>query len=142
MVVWGFIQKFLMTESSFFAQAAGLLIAAVLLWDLLFRSQISFSLSFFEEVYARNLGHLLATPMRAWEYVTVLPDWAQGLSAILPASYIFEGMRAVILDGEVRVDLLLRAGALNIIWIGLCMAAFLAFFRTARERGTLLQLGE
>ncbi len=229
MVVWGFIQKFLITESSFFAQAAGLLTAAVLLWDLLFRSQISFSLSFFEEVYARNLGHLLATPMRAWEYVlalmavsgtktligiipatflaiwlfgfsiyslglvlvgfyvslimfgwsvglvvsglvlryglgaeglagallfgllpfcgvyypvTVLPDWAQGLSAILPASYIFEGMRAVILDGEVRVDLLLRVGALNIIWIGLGMAAFLAFFRTARERGTLLQLGE
>jgi len=229
MVVWGFIQKFLMTESSFFAQAAGLLIAAVLLWDLLFRSQISFSLSFFEEVYSRNLGHLLATPLRIHEYVlslmavsatrtligiipatllaiwffgfsiyslglvlvgfyvslimfgwsvglvvsglvlrcglgaeglawallfgllpfcgvyypvTMLPPSLQFVSALLPASYIFEGMRAVILDGEVQIDLLLTAGALNIIWIGLGMAAFLAFFRTARERGTLLQLGE
>jgi len=58
----------------------------------------------------------------------------------LPASYIFEGMRAVILDGEVPLDLLLTAGALNIIWIGFGMAIFLAFFRGARERGTLLQL--
>jgi ABC-2 type transport system permease protein len=229
MTLWGFIQEFLMTESGFFAQAAGLLIAAVLLWDILFRGQISFSLSFFEEIYSRNLGHLLATPLKMSEYVvalmvvsavrtvigilpasilaifffgfsvyslgfalaaffvslimfgwsiglivaglvlryglgaegfawalifglvpfcgvyyptTILPEWMQGLSAVLPPAYIFDGMRAVLLEGVVRFDLLAIAAVLNLVWIALGMAAFLAFFRTARERGTLLQLGE
>ena len=73
---------------------------------------------------------------------TILPEWMQVLSAGLPAAYIFDGMRAALLTGEIRLDLLAIAGALNIAWIGLGMAAFLAFFRTARERGTLLQLGE
>jgi ABC-2 type transport system permease protein len=60
--------------------------------------------------------------------------WAGNL---LPPSYIFEGMRAVVLQGEVRLDYLLTAGALNLIWIGFGVVIFLAFFRTARERGTL-----
>jgi ABC-2 type transport system permease protein len=74
--------------------------------------------------------------------VSILPEGMQGLSAILPASYIFEGMRAVILDGEVRFDLLAYAALADLVWMAAGMAVFLAFFRTARERGTLLQLGE
>ena len=38
--------------------------------------------------------------------------WAGNL---LPPSYIFEGMRAVVLHGEVRLDYLLTASALNLI---------------------------
>jgi ABC-2 type transport system permease protein len=74
--------------------------------------------------------------------VDILPESLQGLSALLPASYIFEGMRAVILNGEVRFDLLAYAALADLVWIAAGMTAFLAFFRTARERGTLLQLGE
>ena len=50
MVLWGFIQTFLMQQSSFFAQAGGVLLAAVMLWDVLFRGQIGLAISFFEEV--------------------------------------------------------------------------------------------
>ncbi len=71
MTLWGFIQTYLVTQSSFFAGAVGLLITAVLLWEMLFRSQISFSVSFFEEVYARNLGHLLATPLCAFSNMSL-----------------------------------------------------------------------
>jgi ABC-2 type transport system permease protein len=69
MVLWGFITKFLVTESSFVAQAAGIFLSAVLLWDTLFRGQLGFSLCFLEEMYARHLGHLFVSPLRPIEFV-------------------------------------------------------------------------
>ena len=58
MLMWGFLQLYLAQTSSLFAQAAGLLIGAVLLWDILFRGKIGFSICFLEEVWSRNLGQL------------------------------------------------------------------------------------
>ena len=49
MMLWGFITKFLATNSSWVVQAAGVLLAAMLLWDVLFRSQLGISLSFMRE---------------------------------------------------------------------------------------------
>ena len=72
MVMWGFITKFLSTNSSWVAQSAGALIFAALLWDVLFRGQIGVSVLFFEELYARNLGQLFASPLRAAELATAL----------------------------------------------------------------------
>jgi len=72
MLLWGFVQMFLVEQSSFFAQAFGILIGAVLLWDVLFRGQIGFSISFFEEIWSRNLGHLLVSPLRPYEFVLSL----------------------------------------------------------------------
>ena len=45
-------------NSSYVAQAFGVLLAAVMLWDVLFRSQLGLSISFLEEMWSRNLGHL------------------------------------------------------------------------------------
>lgn len=72
MILWGFITQFLVTNSSWVAQAAGLLIAAVLLWDVLFRAQLGVSLTFFEEMYSRNLGHLFVSPLRPYELAGAL----------------------------------------------------------------------
>jgi len=229
MILWGFIQTFLVQQSSFFAQAAGILLAAVMLWDVLFRGQIGLAISFFEEVYSRNLGHLLATPLTIGEYmvalmtvslmrtvvglfpatifaiwffgfslyslgfalvvfffsliafgwaiglfvaglvmrfglgaesfawafifalaplcgvyypISILPSWVQVLSATLPAAYVFEGMRAVLIEHSVRADLLVAAVSLNVVWLAVGIAGFLIFHRQARERGMLLQVGE
>ena len=49
-----------------------MLVGAVLLWDILFRGQLGFSVSFLEEMYARNLGNLLISPLRATEFVAAL----------------------------------------------------------------------
>jgi len=68
-IVWGFISTFLRTNSSWVAQAAGVLIAAALLWDVLFRAQLGISVSFLEEMWSRNLGHLFVSPLRPWEMV-------------------------------------------------------------------------
>ena len=229
MILWGFIQTFLMQQSNFFAQAGGILLAAVMLWDVLFRGQIGLAISFFEEVYSRNLSHLLATPLRIGEYMAalmavslmrtvvglfpatllaiwffgfsvyslglaliaffvslivfgwsiglfvaglvlryglgaesfawafifalaplcgvyyptaILPGWVQILSDLLPASYIFNGMRGVLIDHAVQTGNLLAALGLNAVWLALGVAGFLIFHDQARERGMLLQLGE
>jgi ABC-2 type transport system permease protein len=72
MVLWGFIAKFLATNSSWVAQVPGVLVSALLLWEILFRGQLGLSLSFIEELYARNLGHLFASPLRPMELVAAM----------------------------------------------------------------------
>ncbi|MHB1566480.1 MAG: ABC transporter permease [Acidiferrobacter sp.] len=71
-VLWGFLSQYLMRHSSYLAQASGILLAAVLLWDVMFRGQLGVSVVFFEELYSRNLGHLFASPLRAYELVIAL----------------------------------------------------------------------
>ena len=72
MLMWGFLQTHLASTSEYYAQAAGLLIGAVLLWDILVRTQLGFSLSFLEEMWSRNLGHLLMSPLRPNELIAAL----------------------------------------------------------------------
>ncbi len=71
-ILWGLISNFLVSTSDWLAQAAGVLIAAVLLWDVLFRSQLGVSMVFFEELYSRNLGHLFVSPLRLHELIAAL----------------------------------------------------------------------
>jgi ABC-2 type transport system permease protein len=68
-LLWGFITQFLVGQSGWVAQAAGVFLSAVLLWDTLFRGQLGFSLCFLEELYARHLGHLFVSPLRPFELV-------------------------------------------------------------------------
>ncbi len=72
LILWGFITEFFVTNSTWLMQASGVLLAAVLLWDVLFRGHLGVSLAFFEEMYSRNLGHLFASPLRPWELVGAL----------------------------------------------------------------------
>lgn len=72
MVLWGFITVFMVGHSSWVAQASGVLLSAVLLWDVLFRGQLGVSLVFMEEMWSRNLGHLFVSPLRPLELVAAL----------------------------------------------------------------------
>lgn len=71
-LIWGFMSQFLYHHSSYIARAFGVLLGAVMLWDLLFRSQLGLSMSFLEEMWSRNLGHLFVTPLRPYEWVISL----------------------------------------------------------------------
>ena len=229
MVMWGFMTQFLAGETSYVAQAFGVLLSAVLLWDVLFRGQLGVSLSFFEEMYSRNLGHLFVSPLRpteliaamtvmsllrtllglvpasilaavffgfsiyslglsliafffgllvfgwaiglavsgfvlrfglgaeslAWALifallpvsavyypVAVLPPWLREVAWMLPSAYVFEGMRAVLVHQQVRLDLMAGVLVLDAVYLVLGAATFLAAFRSARRRGLLLQQGE
>ncbi len=72
MVLWGLINQYLAGQSAGIAQTAGLLIAAALLWDVLYRAQLGVSIVFFEEMYARNLGNLFVSPLRPHELALAL----------------------------------------------------------------------
>lgn len=72
MILWGFITVFMVGHSSWVAQASGVLLSAVLLWDVLFRGQLGVSLVFMEEMWSRNLGHLFVSPLRPLELVAAL----------------------------------------------------------------------
>lgn len=229
MVLWGFISKFMATNSTWVAQAAGVLIAAVLLWDVLFRGQLGFSISFLEEMWSRNLPNLFVTPLRPHEFVLALivmslvrtligvvpaallaivfysysifdlglplvafffnlmilgwsvgliitalilrnglgaeslawmamfilaplsgvfypvdtlPGWLQAVSLALPSSYVFEGMRAIMFDGTVRLDYMAWAAGLNLIYLVGAGIFFMYTFNVARRLGLLMRAGE
>jgi ABC-2 type transport system permease protein len=229
MVLWAFVTLYLAPTNHFLRDAPGFFIGAVLLWDVLFRGQLGVSLTFTEEVYARNLGNLFVAPLSLPEFVlgqltmsvlrtligvggaclaawllfhyaifslglplvaffvlliafgwaiglavsglilrwglgaeelawaaiflfapvsgvyypiAVLPGWLQAIAVAIPSSYVFEGMRAVLVEGEVRVDLLAKAAALDVAYLALGALLFAAAVRHARRHGKLLQMGE
>ena len=72
MLMWGFLQSYLARPRASPAKAAGLFIGAVLLWDILVRSQLGFAVAFLEEIWSRNLGHLMMSPLRPAELVAAL----------------------------------------------------------------------
>jgi len=90
MILWGFITQFFATNSSWVMQASGVLLGAMLLWDVLFRAQLGVSLSFMEEMWSRQLGYLFATPLRPIEHVFALLtlSFLRTLIGVIPASLL------------------------------------------------------
>ncbi len=229
MITWGFTQNYIAQNSGFFAQAGGILIGAIILWDILFRGQLGFAMSFLEEMWARNLGNLMMSPLKPIEFlislmimslirlaigiipmtllaliffdfnffgfglplvaffcnliftswalgifvcglvlrnglgaesivwtlmfgllplvcvyypVSVLPHWLQPVAWILPPTYVFEGMRALLIGHEFRADLMIEALAINAVLFIASFAVFLGLLKSARRHGSLIQSGE
>lgn len=229
MLMWGFLQLYVAENAGFFARAGGVFIGAVLLWDILFRGQLGFSISFLEEMWAKNLPNIMMSPLRPVEFlaalmvmsvvrlsigmipvsllaiaffgfnlwalglalaaffanliltswsigifvaglllrnglgaeslawtimflflpltcvyypVGVLPHWLQYVAWALPPTYVFEGMRALVIDQVFRGDLMLQALAYNAVLFAAASSAFLKLLQSAREHGSLLQVGE
>lgn len=73
MVVWGFVTAYLAgVQANTASIAAGALLGGVLLWEVTLRSQMGFSISFLEEIWSRNLGHVFVSPLRPRELVAGL----------------------------------------------------------------------
>jgi ABC-2 type transport system permease protein len=229
MVTWGFLQYYIANNAGFFARAGGTFIGAVLLWDILFRGQLGFSISFLEEMWSRNIGNLMMSPLRPGEFiialmvmsvvrlsigavpvtflaiaffgfnlyglglalvafflnlmltswaigifvsglilrngmgaenlawsimflfmpltcvyypVTTLPVWLQPAAWALPPTYVFEGMRTLLIDKVFRLDLMLDALALNAVLFAAGVFGFLKLLESARRHGSLMQTGE
>lgn len=76
--------------------------------------------------------------------VEVLPGWMQPFSAISPATYVLEAMRAAILDGAATASLLgdlLALSAIAIVSIPVGLAIFGYFERYAKRTGRLKRSG-
>ena len=229
MITWGFVQYYVANNAGFFARAGGTFIGAVLLWDILFRGQLGFSISFLEEMWSRNIGNLMMSPLRPLEFiaalmvmsvvrlsigavpvsflaiaffgfnlyglgfalvafflnlmltswavgifisglllrngmgaenfawsimfvlmplacvyypVATLPTWLQPVAWALPPTYVFEGMRALLIEHTFHASLMLHALALNAVLLAAGTAGFLLLLASARRHGTLMQTGE
>ncbi len=228
--IWGFTASFLASRMGSPAALAGsALLGGVLLWEVALRSQMGMSVTFLEEIWSRNLGHVFVSPLRpielvaaligmsflrmlagvvpaallawalyafnlfalgpvlllfflnlmvmgwavalavvslilrhgagaealAWSVlfgltpisavfypVSVLPAVIQPLALAVPASHVFEGMRAALLDGRIAWDHLAWAFILNIVWLIGAALLFSRQFKVARTRGALLSIGE
>ena len=71
-ITWGFLQTYIAQNANFFARAGGTLLGAVILWDILFRGQLGFSISFLEEMWSRNLANLMMSPLKPIEFLFAL----------------------------------------------------------------------
>ncbi len=70
LLVWSFLTTYLQTQGSgAFPKVITFLIAAIILWDALFRSQQGVAISFLEDVWTRNLLNVFAAPVRMTEYL-------------------------------------------------------------------------
>lgn len=74
--------------------------------------------------------------------VEVLPQPIQPIAWCLPSAAVFEGMRAVLIEGRFDLELFSWALGALAVWLVVGAVAFLALFRAARRRGLLLQVGE
>ena len=84
----------------------------------------------------------LIEPFSAIFYpVDVLPGWLQVIARLLPATYVFEGMRTALRTGTVDGTDLAMACGLNLVYLGLGGAFFGWMLQQAREKGYLTRLG-
>ena len=74
--------------------------------------------------------------------VSVLPKWLQLISYALPPAYVFEGMRAILLEKTVHWHGLGIAFVLSAVYLVVGFQVFQWFFRLSRRAGTLLGQGE
>ncbi len=93
MCIWGFTASFITGRAGAdgaagtIAVTAGALLGGVLLWEVALRSQMGVAISFLEELWSRNLGHLFVSPIRPWEMLAALVGISvlRMLTGVLPA---------------------------------------------------------
>jgi ABC-2 type transport system permease protein len=69
LVIWGFITLYLARYQSQLPGFVTFFLGALILWDMLFRSHQGITISFLEELWARNLMNLFASPLKPGEFL-------------------------------------------------------------------------
>jgi len=69
--------------------------------------------------------------------ISTLPQWMQYVSRLLPPSYVFEGLRAIILGGTVSGAALVCGGCLAVGYIVLAYWFFTKIYRNALRSGLI-----
>ncbi len=228
LLVWGFLTLYLKKMPSFMPSAVTSLLGALLLWDLLYRAQQGISVMFLEEIWSRNLVHLLVAPvtpfhiiggailssvakvllsssvaatiayflfsfrifslgldllffvlsllMMGWALgilttavilrfgqeaevlawgviflfqpfsavfnpVAVLPPIAAKITYFVPASYVFEGMRSVLIHGFLPLRDLFMAFMLDFCYVIVALIVYVRVINRSRQKGFHLKLG-
>ncbi len=81
-VLWGFITRYLNSVAAAGFDFVTVLLGAVLLWDFFARVMQGVTMTFFEDVWARNFLNVFATPLTIPEYVSGLVLSSVATSAV------------------------------------------------------------
>ena len=71
-ILWGFISKFFSIHSNYYNDVIGVILTCAILYDILFRSSISFNMLFLEEIWSRNFTNLFIAPLKLKEIIIAL----------------------------------------------------------------------
>ena len=74
--------------------------------------------------------------------VEILPEIFQSIAFALPLVYIFEETRNILVNGIVSYENIRIALSLNVFYLTAAIATFYFSFDKAREKGTLINIGE
>ncbi len=69
LAIWGFITVYLMKFEGQIPGVVTFFLGALILWDVLFRAQQGVTIAFLEELWARNLMNLFASPLKPSEFL-------------------------------------------------------------------------
>ena len=72
LVLWGFVTIYLVQFKGQLPNFVAFFLGALILWDILFRSQQGISVSFLEDMWARNILNIFVTPISPMEYIVAL----------------------------------------------------------------------
>jgi ABC-2 type transport system permease protein len=72
LLLWGFVGMYLARYKGALPDFITFFLGALILWDILFRSQQGISISFLEDVWSRNLLNVFVSPLSPAEYVASL----------------------------------------------------------------------
>src|SRR3972149_4192974 len=72
LVLWGFVTIYLVQFKWQLPNFVAFFLGALILWDILFRSQEGISVSFLEDMWARNILNIFVTPIGPMEYIVSL----------------------------------------------------------------------
>ena len=70
--MWGFVTIYLIGAQPNLPRFVAFFLGALILWDILYRSQQGISISFLEEIWSKNLINLFVSPMRPSEFILAL----------------------------------------------------------------------
>ncbi len=229
LLLWGFVTLYLEKAATEMPHYVSFFLGGLILWNILLRAQQGLSVSFLEDIWARNLLNLFVSPLTILEYlaglvlvsivkvviaflvmgtlaalcfgfhifilgssllpfilnlcalgwaiglvtmasilrfgqeaeilawalallflpisavfypVEVLPEALQMLASWVPSSYVFEGMRKIILEGIFEPGPLFKASFLNLLYLIGSYLLFIKVYRQALQRGTIPKIGE
>ena len=74
--------------------------------------------------------------------VEILPNWLQPIALALPLAHIFEETRSILITNTVHYSNIYYALMLNVIYLFLAICTFYYSFKTAKIKGSLINVGE
>lgn len=123
LVIWGFITLYLARYQTHIPGFITFFLGALILWDMLFRSQQGITIAFLEELWARNLMNLFASPLKPSEFLAA--TMAMSMMKVAVVSIVMGGCALVFYSYNVfMIGLWLIPFVLNLVVTGWVIGVF------------------